>query len=140
MTKCTAALILCTVLTSVSAYADKVEINNRIDSVLEKCKNGAQNTLATSECYSQATKSWDVELNKQYKLLMADQPEKAKTAIKESQRAWIKYKESYFLAIEAYYREQQGSIWPIMAAESKMNVIREKAIDLNRLLNSTDLS
>ena len=140
MKKYAVVLMLCTSFGAVSAYAEKVQINMNIDSVLKQCAANAQTTMDSSECYIQATQSWDAELNKQYKLLIDEQPETSRTPLKESQRAWIKYKESYFKAIDAFYQKEQGTVWSIIAAESKMNVIRDKAIDLNRLLNSTDLS
>ncbi|WP_338509435.1 hypothetical protein VRB08_14445 [Erwinia aphidicola] len=38
-----------------------------------------------------------------------------------------------------YYQQQQGTIWGLVASESKLNVVKEKARDLYRLRNSTHM-
>lgn len=116
------------------------DLGKKIDTELEKCKVAVSTTPAISDCYQTASESWDVELNNQYKLLMQDLQQPAKTKLKESQRAWVKYKDTYFSGIEEFYRQEQGTIWSLVAAETKLNVIRDKAIDLDRLRRSTDLS
>ena len=52
----------------------------------------------------------------------------------------LQYRDGYNAAIATYYQQQQGTIWPLVAAESKMNIIRDKAIDLYRLRVSTNLA
>ncbi|MFD1802953.1 lysozyme inhibitor LprI family protein [Mixta tenebrionis] len=111
-----------------------------IDKQLENCKMQANTTVENSQCYVKATRQWDDELNNQYRLLLKDQTESARQKIRAAQRSWIQYKESYNEAIAAYYQQQQGSIWPLVAAEARMNVIRDKAIDLYRLRVSTSLA
>lgn len=111
-----------------------------IDNQLEQCKQSAVNTIATIDCYKVATKSWDEELNKQYKELIENQDDITKGQLINSQRAWVKYKTSYEKAIDSYYQQQKGSIWGLMDIESKMNITKDKAIDLYRLNQSTDLS
>lgn len=111
-----------------------------IDSALQQCKQSAQNSIDTANCYKKATTEWDSELNNQYKLLMADQDDTTKSQLKLAQREWIKYKELYFKSIDLYYQQQTGSIWESVNLESKMNVIKDKAVDLYRLRESTDLS
>ena len=112
---------------------------SKIDAQLEACQNKAQTTLDSSECYSQAMAAWDSELNTQYQALLKDNPEKVRNALRASQRQWIKYKDSYNEATNAYYRQEQGTIWGIIAAETRMNVIRDKALSLYRLRESTQL-
>lgn len=120
-----------------STLAD--EIGSSIDSALQKCKMNAVSTIDTDQCYAIATAAWDKELGTQYKLLMKDLPDNARVALRDSQREWIKYRDTYYKGIEAFYQKEEGTIWTLIAAESKMNVIKDKAIDLNRLRNSTNL-
>lgn len=126
-------------LCCVSAYA-KMPLGKNIDDSLERCKNVASATPDISDCYQTAMKAWDVELNNQYKLLLKDQSEVVQAKLKIAQRGWVKYKDDYFLAINAFYQQEQGTIWSLVAAETKLNVIKDKAIDLDRLRRSTDLS
>lgn len=111
----------------------------KIDAQLEQCQNKAQTTLDTRECYNQATAAWDSELNTQYQALLKESPESVRHALRDSQRQWVKYKDSYNDAINAFYLQQQGTIWPVIAADSRMNVIKDKAMDLYRLRGSTKL-
>ncbi|MDU7378847.1 MAG: lysozyme inhibitor LprI family protein [Enterobacteriaceae bacterium] len=122
---------------SQSALAD--EIGNSIDSTLQKCKMNAVSSIDTVQCYAIATTAWDKELGTQYKLLMKDLPDNVRVALRDSQREWIKYRNTYYKGIEEFYKKEEGTIWTLISAESKMNVIKDKAIDLNRLRNSTNL-
>ena len=122
------------------AMAQAQQPGERIDKQLQQCKMQANSTLDNAQCYQAASRQWDSELNTQYRLLIKDQPENVRQAIKTAQRSWLQYRDSYDAAIAAYYRQQQGTIWSLVAAESKMNIIRDKAIDLYRLRVSTQLA
>lgn len=76
-----------------------VDLEKHIDIELNKCKEAVSTTPALADCYQAASEAWDAELNHQYKLLMQDLSEPAKTKLKESQRAWVKYKDTYFSGI-----------------------------------------
>lgn len=130
-------LILCLSITSLSTYAGN--IGQDIDSTLDKCKQDAISTIDSQNCYEVAKIGWDKELGTQYKLLMKDQPDNVRIAIRDSQRQWIKYRDSYNKGIEVFYQKEEGTIWSLVAAESKMNVIRDKALDLYRLRNSVNM-
>jgi len=111
-----------------------------IDSTLDKCKQEAISTIDSHHCYVAATYEWDSELQKQYNLLMEDQPENVRIALRNSQRQWIKYRDAYNQGIEAFYQKKEGTIWSLIAAESKMNIVRDKTLDLYRLKSSLQLS
>ncbi|HGP4138783.1 hypothetical protein C3387_11690 [Leclercia sp. LSNIH6] len=116
------------------------ELKQNIDSTLQKCKMDAVSTIASQNCYIKATAEWDLELGNQYKLLMNGQPDNVRIALRDSQRQWIKYRDQYVSAIDVFYKQQGGTISSLNAAESKLNITRDKTIDLYRLRNSTDLS
>lgn len=132
-----AVVISLSLLLCLSASAD--ELKQDIDSTLQKCKIDAVSTIDSQNCYIKATTAWDTELGNQYKLLMKDQPENVRAALRDSQRQWIKYRDSYNKGIEVFYQKEEGTIWSLIAAESKMNIIRDKTLDLYRLRNSTNL-
>ncbi|WP_300004863.1 lysozyme inhibitor LprI family protein [uncultured Cedecea sp.] len=118
-------------------FAQSPAVN--IDTELKQCQDKAQTTLDSSECYRQAMADWDKELNTQYQALLKENPESVRKALRASQRQWIKYKDSYNEATNEFYRQEQGTIWGIIAAETKMNVIKDKALSLYRLRQSTQL-
>ncbi|HHA1429937.1 TPA: lysozyme inhibitor LprI family protein [Enterobacter hormaechei subsp. xiangfangensis] len=130
-------VISSSLLFCLSASAEGLKQN--IDSTLQKCKMDAVSTIDSQNCYTKATTAWDAELGNQYKLLMKDQPENVRTILRDSQRQWIKYKDSYNKGIEEFYQKEEGTIWSLIAAESKINIIRDKTLDLYRLRNSTNL-
>lgn len=130
-------LILSLSITSFSAFAGNIGQN--IDSTLDKCKQDAISTIDSQNCYEVAIASWDKELGTQYSLLMKGLPDNVCVALRDSQRQWIKYRDSYNKGIEAFYQKEEGTIWSLVAAESKMNIIRDKTLDLYRLRNSTNL-
>jgi len=111
----------------------------KIDGQLEQCQNKAQTTIDTRECYGQAMAAWDNELNTQYQALLKDSPESVRNALRDSQRQWVKYRDSYNEATNEYYRQEQGTIWTIIAADTRMNVVKDKALSLYRLRESTQL-
>lgn len=111
-----------------------------IDKQLQACKLHANSTLDNNQCYSSAIAQWDSELNRQYQLLLNEQPKSVRQKLVAAQRSWLRYRDSYSEAIATFYQQQQGSIWPLVAAEARLNVIRDKAIDLYKLRVSTDLA
>lgn len=133
-------LIMTALLLSLSTIAYSKELRKDIDDNLITCKALAVSTMESADCYTSATDSWEAELNKQYLLLLQNQPKEIQADLRNSQRAWVKYKESYISAMKSFYSQERGSIWGLVMSESKMNVIRDKAIDLYRLRNSTNMS
>ncbi|MBO1630396.1 DUF1311 domain-containing protein [Yersinia pseudotuberculosis] len=133
-------LFIIVLLLSLGSTAYAKELRKDIDESLDKCKDSVVSTMEIVDCYGSSIDAWEAELNKQYKLLLQDQPKEIQADLRNSQRAWVKYKESYISAMKSFYSQERGSIWGLVMSESKMNVIRDKAIDLYRLRNSTNMS
>ncbi len=132
------ALLLLSLIFPVIGLA--AQPGENIDKQLQDCKLHANSTADNAACYSRAIQQWDGELNKQYQLLLKTQPADVRQKITAAQRSWLHYRDGYNEAIAAYYQQQQGTIWPLVAAEAKLNVIRDKAIDVYKLRVSTDLA
>ncbi|MCW2478132.1 lysozyme inhibitor LprI family protein [Candidatus Symbiopectobacterium sp. NZEC135] len=126
-------------ISTTASYAATDDYGKDLDDNLTACTNKAENTLATIDCFNDGLKAWDAELNKQYKLLLADQSDEFKNSLKKSQVAWIKYRDSYLEAMQAFYRQQDGTIWGIIISDAKLRVTRDKAIELYKLRTSTNL-
>lgn len=136
MKKILLTALLLTITTASYANDDFVKA---LDDQLSACTNKAENTLATNDCFNAGLKAWDTELNKQYKLLLADQSDEFKASLKKSQTAWIKYRDSYVEAMQAFYRQQDGTIWGAIMSDAKLRVTRDKVIELYKLRTSTNL-
>ena len=111
--------------------------NNAVDRALTHCLNSAETHIAITTCYQQATQAWDNELNTAYRQLITQATPEFKDALKQSQRHWIDYRDSYVDALVAYYESRDGAVWQIVLAQSVLNVTKEKALDLQRLYEST---
>ena len=135
-------LLLCTasVLLSLPIYAAENPQPHKIDIAAAACLDNAQTTVAIRDCNAQAYKSWDAEMGKQYKLLMADLNPEQKAALRNSQRAWLSYRDSYFKALQSYYSTENGTIWGIVYDEQVNQIVRDKALSLKQLRESTCLA
>ena len=111
-----------------------------LDKKTEACAQNAQTTQDSNQCLYDAMTRWDNVLNTEYKLLMSEQSGEFKTALRDSQRAWIKYRDAYFDSVNKYFQQEQGTIWGTIAIDNKMQFVRNKAIELHKLRISTDVS
>ncbi|WP_157825347.1 lysozyme inhibitor LprI family protein [Rahnella sp. AA] len=138
MRKTIIAILLLGSTASTAALA-KNDFGKDLDDQLADCTNKAESTLASIDCYNTGLKAWDAQLNKQYKLLLAEQPAEFQASLKKSQIAWINYRDSYLEAMQNFYRQQSGTIWGITMSEAKLRVTRDKAIELYKLRTSVDM-
>jgi uncharacterized protein YecT (DUF1311 family) len=76
-----------------------------------KCVEGG-NQQQINFCASDAFIKADKEMNKLYKMQMAHLTEPYKTRLRESQRAWVIFRDKACL-YEAGPQEESGSIWPL---------------------------
>lgn len=111
-----------------------------IDQKIEQCSQKAMSTLDSESCLQQGYAEWDKELNVQYQALLKGQAAGVKKSIVQSQRDWLTYQKSYFTALDNFYRQQQGTVWGLVDAQAKLDFIRNKAIELNTLRGSLDVS
>ncbi len=124
---------------SMITFAENAKFGDDIDRTLAHCQDKAVSTQDMLACNNQAIDGWNKALNRQYQLLLKGQPEPVAEPIRQSQRDWVQYRDSYFSAMNAFYQQQEGTIWSIVASGRKLDVIRSKAIDLNQLLTSLNL-
>lgn len=137
MSKYPIALVLFTL--SVPSFAN--ESQHLIDATMKSCLDNAMTTVSIRDCYNQAYKAWDTELNKQYSLIMKtlDLNGEQKAALRNSQREWLTYRDSYFKALQSYY-PAEGTIWGIIYDEQVMQIVRDKALSLAKLRKSQCLA
>ena len=126
-------VLLTTILTifSVITYG-QADSEYQIDKELQFCLDLSENytTKGMTDCVIKATEKWDIELNKSYKellnLLTTEQKEKLKIA----QREWIEYRDKEIEFSNQLYYDLQGTMWIPVAAQTKLNLTRNKTIEL----------
>ena len=105
-----------------------------LDTAHEKCVALDGSTLGMKQCNAKFEKLWDQELNKHYQLLGGNKkPELVKT-----QLAWIKFRDTEFAYINAYYAQIYdesggGTMWGLLASSDRMSVVRKRALTLRGL-------
>ncbi len=103
-----------------------------IDILTDACVAQNSTTIGIGHCYVEGRGRWDREMNRAYEALMGTLNEAQKKAVKQSQRQWVKFRDSQFAAISAV-NTRQGTIWSIIGAEQMLQVVREQAERLNNL-------
>lgn len=127
-------LILLTFLfLPVLSYSQEVE--HPIDTWYNNCITVDGSTIGMIMCADSAAVLWDIELNKNYNLLMGMLGENAKESLRDAQREWIKFRDEEWEAINAYYEYiyelmQGGTMYPMLASGARMEVVRKRALDI----------
>ena len=111
---------------------------HRLDKWLSDCMEKDGSTMGMILCSDTAAVLWDKELNTVYDLLMNNLGENARNALRDSQREWIKFRDKEFEAIDAYYTYiyeimEGGTMYPMLAAGARMEVIRKRALELTAM-------
>ncbi|NNG26738.1 MAG: DUF1311 domain-containing protein, partial [Ignavibacteriaceae bacterium] len=107
-------------------------VKHPIDIKVEDCLaiGSNQTTVGMIACILTAMEEWDAELNKYYKLLMntlnSDEQEKLRVA----QRQWMVYRDKEFEFIGMRYGKMEGTMFNIIEADSRSNIVRQRALEL----------
>lgn len=114
-------------------------VNDSIGATLEKCLGNDSTTSHQVDCAYQAYDSWDVELNKNYRLILAKLGPKERDAIMASQRNWLVYRDSEFAAIDAiYYNNLEGTMYNAMRILDRTSIVEQRANQLKGYLSLLD--
>jgi uncharacterized protein YecT (DUF1311 family) len=103
-----------------------------IDIKVEECLSidSNQSTFGMIDCIRTAMEEWDVELNKYYKLHMNTLDTDEQEKLRDSQRQWLVYRDKEFEFIETMYRNMEGTMWKIVEADNRNNIVRQRALEL----------
>lgn len=111
------------------------ESSHPLDRQLEQATDGLGPSTATAAIYAEYEARWDAELNRTYRLLLAELTPSEQAALRESQRAWVKSRDSDVRLIDVFYRPSGRSV-PTMYvsahAYARMNLNRERVLCLIR--------
>src|SRR5271165_4822993 len=82
-----------------------------IDKFYNDCIGRNPSTAGNLDCTRQAAKMWDAEMNNAYKNLLNLLGPTKSEALRESQRAWILFRDQEFHAIGDIYSLLQGTMY-----------------------------
>mgnify|MGYP000892639646 FL=1 len=102
-----------------------------IDKWLDECLTKDESTAGMLKCADEAYKKWDVELNKVYKELLGVLDTDSQKRLKESQRAWLKFRDDEFKLLESFYSKKEGTMFLPMHAFDKIDIIKNRVQELN---------
>jgi len=88
-----------------------------------------------ARCTVEATKQWDMELNRIYKALRTKLGVAEKQKLLESQRAWIQFRDLEFAFSDTFVKQENGTIAIIDDLGRKMNFVRERVMQLDAYLH-----
>jgi len=114
-----------------------------IDILQRKESARAPNTIAAAMCYVKAEQLWDKELNRVYKLLLADKnprefTREEKSGMVRAQRQWIKFRDAQLRAIATIFSKRPGTIQRVKRAGHAMELTRSQALRLSSYLVPRD--
>ena len=111
---------------------------NPIDIELQVCLESEENftTAGMTECVSKAIESWDKELNKNYQGLLNLLTSEQKEKLKESQRQWIKFRDSEIVFSNQFYSDMLGTMWIVVASQKQLDLTKQRALELSEYITS----
>jgi uncharacterized protein YecT (DUF1311 family) len=122
-------LALTILLLAVSLAAQET---HEIDRAHAACLEKAHTTVQMTECSGAARDQWDAELNKNYKELLGALKPAAKLSLRFAQKEWMRFRDAEIKNIGAIYGTLQGTVYIPMRAESAMEIVRARAMQLRQ--------
>jgi len=103
-----------------------------IDIKVEECLAipSNQTTIGMIDCIQTAMEEWDAELNKYYKLLMNNLDNNEQDKLRDAQRQWLVFRDKEFEFIGTRYGKMEGTMFNIIEADSRNNIVRQRALEL----------
>ena len=114
-------------------FAQESEIDKHpIDIKVEECLaiGSNQTTVGMIACIQTAMEEWDAELNKYYKLLMKTLNNDEQEKLRAAQRQWLVFRDKEFEFLGTRYGNMEGTIFNIIEADSRNNIVKQRALEL----------
>lgn len=119
--------LICISLSFTLIAQERYPIDQLANNKLQEAFSNADMINAENTAHEQ----WDHLLNIVYKEVENQMQPGTFMAIRESQRAWLSYRDAEFKVIERlYYAELQGTMWYAPAAAARKKVVRQRVISL----------
>jgi uncharacterized protein YecT (DUF1311 family) len=112
------------------ADQDQYAIDKWTNDRLKKAKCTADET----QCWDEAYKKWDQELNTEYKRLMALLTPEEQKHLVASEIQWLKYRDAELKLIDDVYNHTSGSMFASAQAASHVRILRDRVILLKHYI------
>jgi len=124
-------IVLLSLFCSIAISFGQEKPGHPIDKWLEECIAKDESTAGMVDCADKAYKKWDAELNKVYKELMKLLDAESQKKLKESQKAWIKFRDEEFKLLDSFYSKKDGTMFIPMHAFDRMDIVKNRVQELN---------
>ncbi len=123
------------VLATITSFGQGKEMHP-IDAEREKCHSieDNQTTAGMKNCEYMMADLWDKQLNESYTALRKFLNSEQKEALKQSQQKWIAYRDMEFKFLGDYYNSMDGTMWNLIAAGRRTDIIRTRALELDQYM------
>lgn len=121
---------------------DSTEKIYPIDSELKICLELDSNysTQAMLDCVYIVMNRWELELNKNYNELISKLDNDKKVYLEKSHQDWLVYKESEILFINEFYLSMEGTMYILMSASDKLELIKSRALELKMYIDIMNIN
>jgi uncharacterized protein YecT (DUF1311 family) len=132
------SLIIITLLTIV-IYQTSAK-DHQIDKIMSEClESRFENNVMEGDCYSEAQKAWDKELNKVYKQLKKHLSKELFKELKTAQIKWIQFKEKELEFIGSFYHREDQEMYNVSQAYASIaykeyELTKSRTIELQIIL------
>ncbi len=121
------------------AHAQTEVRKHPIDVALDTCVSKNPSTQGTNQCFYEAGRQWDAELNRAYRKLITLLNPVQKKALLTSQRLWLQHRDAEAAFQRQFYGAMQGTMYSTFAASDHMEVVRKRAMLLNTYLDVLEM-
>jgi len=118
------SLLAAALLAALLAAPVQAETVTWYDDAYQQCAE--RSTQGIVECIAAQTEDWDQRLNAAYGALMKQQSAEQRTALRDVQRLWMRYRDANC----GFYAAAEGTISRIAAAECLRVMTASRALEL----------
>jgi uncharacterized protein YecT (DUF1311 family) len=121
---------------SLPALAASAQAGDRDAAALTRCLGDAANasTAGQTDCEAAAARAYDRRMNAAYAALRHALPPAAAQQLRQSQRAWLAFRNAEAQARDAFYATRRGTMYVPMQASAATDIVRDRALQLETLL------
>ena len=103
---------------------------------LARCLDDPSNaaTSGQTDCEARAARAYDRRMNAAYAALLRELPPAVAQQFRQSQRAWLAFRDAEARARDAFYATRQGTMYVPMQASDATNIVRDRALQLEAML------
>jgi uncharacterized protein YecT (DUF1311 family) len=130
---CTAIALIVGIVGEPAAASSKDQTADALTVCLDKLLNAS--TAGQTQCQGTAMRSYDHRMNAAYTTLLRILPPMAGEQLRQSQRAWLAFRDRERVTRDAIFATRQGTMYVPMQASAETEVTRVRALQLENYRN-----